>query len=309
MLIRAALLCNTVIRMTPSGCPRSASPSGGRLCGMMPALANAVARLRAGNWPDRGFIRTAAAALLAIELAVSAFMVAGTHGWIVPLAKPTGTDFVSFYAAGALANRGTPEVVYNLAARAAAEEAATEPGVPFALAAGRCWSALAAAAVSVAALALVSLAMFGSDTWHDFFVTAGAAHAPYETDWAPFYAFANPYGAVRQLGGSVPFAYALQGLTTLFAAALVVVVWRRALPLPTRAAVLAAATPIAVPVSLYQDLMLDAIAGAWLIRECASSRTADGKRPRWPASTSWHYTLGTWPSTGPCRFSRSPRQP
>ena len=353
--------------------------------GMMPASANAIARLRSGNWPDRGFIRAAAAALLAIELAISAFMVAGTHGWIVPLAKPTGTDFVSFYAAGALANAGTPELVYNLAAHAAAEEAATERGVPyqffnyppvfllicgplarlpylaafavfeaatlalyllvarrilgdpsgtallvlvafplvfwtvglgqnsfltaalfggatllvdrrpivagllfgalsykphygllvpFALAAGRCWWALAAAAVSVGALALGSLAAFGSGTWHDFFVTAGAAHALYETDWAPFYAFANPYGAVRQLGGSVPFAYALQGLTTLFAAALVVVVWRRAVPLPTRAAVLAAATPIAVPVSLYQDLMLDAIAGAWLIRECASSRPA-----------------------------------
>ena len=99
--------------------------------GMMPASANAIARLRSGNWPDRGFIRAAAAALLAIELAISAFMVAGTHGWIVPLAKPTGTDFVSFYAAGALANAGTPELVYNLAAHAAAEEAATERGVPY----------------------------------------------------------------------------------------------------------------------------------------------------------------------------------
>src|SRR5712692_8546071 len=98
---------------------------------MMPAVANAVARLGAGKWLDRGLIRVAAAALLAIELAVSAFMVAGTHGWIVPLAKPTGTDFVSFYAAGALANAGTPELAYNMAAHAAAEEAATEPGVPY----------------------------------------------------------------------------------------------------------------------------------------------------------------------------------
>ena len=97
----------------------------------MPVLANAAAGLGAGKWLDRRLIRVAAAALLAIELAVSAFMVAGTHGWIVPLAKPTGTDFVSFYAAGALANSGTPELVYNLAAHGAAEEAATEPGVPY----------------------------------------------------------------------------------------------------------------------------------------------------------------------------------
>ena len=40
--------------------------------------------------------------LLAVETAVFLFIVAGTHGLIVPLAGPTSTDFVSFYAGACL---------------------------------------------------------------------------------------------------------------------------------------------------------------------------------------------------------------
>jgi hypothetical protein len=47
------------------------------------------------------------------ELAMFAFCVAGTHGLIVPLAHQPSTDFVSFHAAGALANAGTPWLAYD----------------------------------------------------------------------------------------------------------------------------------------------------------------------------------------------------
>jgi hypothetical protein len=46
-------------------------------------------------------------------------------------------------------------------------------------------------------------------------------------------------------------------------------VWRRGLPLPIRAATLAAATLVAVPVALIYDLMLAAVAAAWLVRDPA----------------------------------------
>ena len=72
-----------------------------------------------------------AAALLALELAGFAFFVAGTHGWITPLRRPVSTDFVSFYAAGRLADAGTPALVYDQAAHYAAEQAATEPGIAY----------------------------------------------------------------------------------------------------------------------------------------------------------------------------------
>jgi alpha-1,2-mannosyltransferase len=69
--------------------------------------------------------------LLAIEIAVFLFMAAGTHGLIVPLAKPTSTDFVSFYAAGSLAAAGTPELAYDRAEHYAAEQRATQTGIDY----------------------------------------------------------------------------------------------------------------------------------------------------------------------------------
>jgi hypothetical protein len=52
------------------------------------------------------------------------------------------------------------------------------------------------------------------------------------------------------------------------------VVWRRGYSLPVRAAILAAATLVAIPVVLIYDLMLGAIAAAWLIRDA-------GRLPAW----------------------------
>ena len=87
---------------------------------VLPSLAE---RLRSRGWFARRHIRAAALALLGIEIAVFAFLVAGTHGWIVPLATPTTTDFVSFYAAGLLANGGAPHLAYDQAVHLATEEA------------------------------------------------------------------------------------------------------------------------------------------------------------------------------------------
>lgn len=67
--------------------------------------------------------------LLAVEIAFFIFLAAGIHGLIVPLKRPTSTDFVSFYAAGSLANAGTPSLAYNQADHYAAEERATAPGI------------------------------------------------------------------------------------------------------------------------------------------------------------------------------------
>src|SRR5205807_755913 len=61
------------------------------------------------NWLDRHRIGQCCAVLLVLELAVFLFIVAGTHGWIVPLERPSTTDFASFYAAGVEANACTPE--------------------------------------------------------------------------------------------------------------------------------------------------------------------------------------------------------
>jgi len=346
-------------------------------------------QLRDGGWLDRRRVRAAATILLALQFAGFVFIVAGTHGWferwIGPLTKPTTTDFVSFYAAGALANAGTPALAYDHAAHLAAEERVTAAGieyqyfnyppvlillcaalatlpylvafilfeaatlglyvviatriladrsgtaivallafpivfwnfglgqngfltaglfgaatllvdrrpivagllfgalcykpqfgilVPLALAAAGQWRAFAAAAATVAVLVLASLALFGAATWQAFFAAAGASPAMYESGRILFAGMANPFGAARLLGAGPALAYGLQAAASLGAAAIVVVVWRRRLSLPTRAATLAAAAVVAAPLALLYDLMLASIAALWLIRDRDSPAAA-----------------------------------
>ena len=317
------------------------------------------------------------AILLAIEIGCFLFLVAGTHGLIVPLDTPTSTDFVSFYAAGSLADAGRPELAYDQAAHQAVEERATAPGVeyrffyyppvflllcallarlpylvafvvfeaatlaaylivmrrilderssaslvpvlafpalfwtlglgqnafltaslfgagtlcidrrpimagllfgalcykphfallvPVALAAGGHWRAFAAAFASAAALCLFSLMLFGWATWSDFFSAAAASHATYESGRIAYGGLVSPFGAVLLLGGTSAMAYTLQAGATLSASLLVGFVWRAGFALPIRAAMLASATLVAIPVILIYDFTLAGVAAAWLVR-------------------------------------------
>jgi hypothetical protein len=138
--------------------------------------------------------------------------------------------------------------------------------VPVALAAGGHWRAFAGAALSVAALVLASAALFGLDTWRDFLATAAGSPAMYQSGRVLFAGFVSAFGAIRLLGGGLALAYAVQAAASLVAVIAVFVTWRRRLSLPVRAAVLASGTLVALPLALLYDLMLGAIAGAWLIR-------------------------------------------
>jgi hypothetical protein len=334
---------------------------------------------------DHRRIYTYCRILLAVEISVFLWFIAGTHGLIVPLSQPTSTDFVSFYAAGALADAGTPELAYDQTAHHAAEERAVAAGVeyrffyyppvflllcsalarlpylaaflifeavtlvlyliaarrisgehgwsvllpllafpavfwtlglgqnafltaalfgagtlcidrrpilagflfgalcykphfallvPVALLAGHHWRAFAAAFASTAALCGLSVVLFGWQTWQSFLAAAAGSHATYESGQIAFGGFASPLGAVLLLGGTQSMAYAVQAGAMLSAGVLAAIVWRRRYSLPIRAATLAAATLVAIPVVLIYDLMLAAIAAAWLIRD-------EGGLPAW----------------------------
>ena len=97
----------------------------------MAVLARVLTQLKSGDWLSRERLRLYAGILLAVELAVFTFLIAGTHGWIVPLKTPTTTDFVSFYAAGRLADAGTPALAYDQAAHLAGEEAIAGQGIQY----------------------------------------------------------------------------------------------------------------------------------------------------------------------------------
>ena len=72
-----------------------------------------------------------AAAFAGGQVLILVFFVLGTHGAFVTLKKPVTTDFVSFYAAGALANEGRAQDTYDQARHYAAEQKAREPGIEY----------------------------------------------------------------------------------------------------------------------------------------------------------------------------------
>jgi alpha-1,2-mannosyltransferase len=82
-------------------------------------------------WLNAGRVRAWASIFLAVECLAMLYLIAGTHGMIVPLDHPVSTDFASFYAAGTLAQAGTPALAYDQAAHYAAEQQATEIGIPY----------------------------------------------------------------------------------------------------------------------------------------------------------------------------------
>src|SRR5438046_2519979 len=226
----------------------------------------------------------ACAALLALEIAVFLFLIAGTHGGMLPLERATTTDFASFYAAGKLAAAGTPALAYGQAAHHAMEQAVTAPGIEYQFfnyppvylllcAVLAQLPYLAAFVLFIAAsfafylavvrrilgdrspAAIVVLLSFPMVFW-----TMGLGQNAFLT--------AALFGlATVLLGGPVGLAYAVQGLASLAAAALVLIVWRYRLSLPLRAAGLAAASLVAAPVAIFYDLMLGTIAVCWLMRD------------------------------------------
>src|SRR5882757_1029123 len=90
----------------------------------MVALSAQYGPRKGGSWLTRDRVVTYATILAILNLGLFAFCVAGAHGLIVKMDHQPSTDFVSFYAAGALAGEGTPFLAYDHAAHHAAEQAA-----------------------------------------------------------------------------------------------------------------------------------------------------------------------------------------
>lgn len=94
------------------------------------ALPPHLNRLARADWLTRDRILAWSHLLLALEVLFLGFLVLWHHDVFIPV-PPQSTDFVSFYAAGKLAIAGTPALAYDQVAHAAAEVAATMPGIPY----------------------------------------------------------------------------------------------------------------------------------------------------------------------------------
>ncbi|HVC55363.1 MAG TPA: glycosyltransferase family 87 protein [Stellaceae bacterium] len=139
--------------------------------------------------------------------------------------------------------------------------------LPFALAAGRRWRTMLAAAITVAALATASLIMFGTPTWSAFMHQMRFNRALLETDPQLWHWMLTVFSATRQFGGPILLAYAFQLASSGLALAAVVLVWRRPGATEVKAAALLVATLLATPYGQNYDAVIVIFAAAWLGRE------------------------------------------
>jgi hypothetical protein len=137
--------------------------------------------------------------------------------------------------------------------------------IPLVLLATGQWRVIAAASMTVAMLALMTLAAFGVDAWHAFLASTAVTRATLlEHGDISWYKMQSVFAAVRMWGGPVNLAYAVQGAVTLAVAASLVWLWRSDARYALKAAALPLATLLATPFCFDYDLMLLAPAIAFL---------------------------------------------
>lgn len=138
--------------------------------------------------------------------------------------------------------------------------------IPVALIAGGHGRAIAGAALSAASLCALSLAVFGVETWTAFLRAAARSDEIYAANAIFMGGLTSPYGVLMTLGAGREIAFTAQACVIVLTAAAVALVWRWSDSPAARGAILLAATPIAVPVLMFYDLMLVFLALLWLTR-------------------------------------------
>jgi alpha-1,2-mannosyltransferase len=137
--------------------------------------------------------------------------------------------------------------------------------IPLVLMVSGRWKCFASAAITVALLTLATTLVFGMEAWRAFFAsTEFTRTVVLEQGNTGWHKIQSVFAWARMWGGSIPFAYALQGGAILGIAAALVWLWRSAAPYPLKAAALCLATILATPYSFDYDMMVLAPAIAFV---------------------------------------------
>ena len=147
--------------------------------------------------------------------------------------------------------------------------------LPVALAAGRHWRTPAAAAACVGLLMTASVILLGLDAWIGFFHRAILQRQLTEMGTLLWTRMPTVFVMMRLLGTSSPAAYAVQGLSTICAAAAVARLWYARCPLTVKSAGSVIAAFLATPYAWDYDAVTLTFAAAWL----ANEGTRTGFRP------------------------------
>jgi hypothetical protein len=139
--------------------------------------------------------------------------------------------------------------------------------IPLALLANQRWSSIAAAIATVAALVAVSLAVLGGGVWHAFTDSMNFTQAiVLEQGGTGWEKIQSAFSAARNWGADVHTAYAIQIALGLALAATLAWLWHSDAAFELKASALATASLLATPYVLDYDLVVLAIAIAFLAR-------------------------------------------
>jgi alpha-1,2-mannosyltransferase len=148
--------------------------------------------------------------------------------------------------------------------------------IPFALIAAGRWRTIGAACLTLAILIAITAFLFGIESWSAFLASAGVSRKILlEGGAVGFEKLQSAFAVVRLWGGGVTLAYAVQALISCAVIASIVWCWRSACDEAHKAALLVAGTLLASPHILDYDLIVLAVAIAFL----AAHGLRDGFRP------------------------------
>ena len=138
---------------------------------------------------------------------------------------------------------------------------------PLVLIADRRWLTIGVAAAVAIGLAALSLIAFGGASWQAFMHWLPiTSHEILGEGHADFGRLQSVFGFVRTHGGSEALAWTVQALASIALAISLTALWRSRAPFDLKAAALAAGTLVVTPYVYMYDLVVLAVAVAFLLR-------------------------------------------
>jgi hypothetical protein len=148
--------------------------------------------------------------------------------------------------------------------------------IPIALIAAWRWNTIAAAIATIATLIAISFLTLGSGVWHAFADSTNFTQTIVleqgNTGWEKIQ---SVFSAARSWGADIKTAYAIQGMLALMLASSIAWLWQSDAAFELKASALATASLLATPYVLDYDLVVLAVAIAFLARHGFSSGFRD----------------------------------
>lgn len=138
---------------------------------------------------------------------------------------------------------------------------------PLVLIAASQWTVFFTAAIVAVAMALLSWFAFGTESWQAFFHWMPMFSQAFLTEGrAPWGKMQSVFALVRYFGGAEQLAWVFQWIMSGAVAVLLALMWRSRISYSLKGAALAAGTLLITPYLFLYDLMVLAIAVAFLVR-------------------------------------------